>query len=365
MMSDGGGSSTASGTYALIADFSLVVSSYSLESLSRVVASAGLTRNTTVVRLHGGGHDGVGEDVTPFPPAQLAFARSEPDLPLAGSWTVESFSRHLADLELYPEIGLPPGFPKTFRSWAFESAALDLALRQAGIPLAAALRRRCGPVRFVNSPLLDDDPIAVIEGRLERYPTLRFKLDPSPAWDQVVIERLAATNSVITVDLKGQYPAEAPIALRADPLLYGQIAAGFTDAWLEDPGVTPATSEVLRPHYHRITWDLPVRTAQDIERLPIPPRAINIKPARHGTLRRLFDVYDYCGEHAIQTYGGGMGEIGPGRGQNQYLASMFNPDAPNDTAPIAYNDADLPPDLPPSPLPPTPSAIGFQWEPSS
>lgn len=43
-----------------------------------------------------------------------------------------------------------------------------------------------------------------------------------------------------------------------------------------------------------------------------------------------------------------MAEIGPGRGQNQYLASLFHQDAPNDVAPIAYNGADLPPGLPSS-----------------
>jgi hypothetical protein len=191
---------------------------------------------------------------------------------------------------------------------------------------------------------------------------LRFKLDPSPAWDRALIDELAATGSVVTVDLKGQYPAAAPIAITPDPDLYERLAEGFWDAWLEDPGLTPATRGVLRPHHDRITWDVPIRTPQDIERLAIPPRAINIKPARHGTLQRLFDVYDYTAKHAIATYGGGMGELGPGRGQNQYLASMFHPEAPNDLAPVAYNDSDLPLDLPPSPLKPAPTATGFRWQ---
>jgi O-succinylbenzoate synthase len=178
-----------------------------------------------------------------------------------------------------------------------------------------------------------------------------------------VIDQLAATGAVVIIDLKGQYPPAAPIALAPDPVLYTRLANGFPDAWLEDPGLTADTREVLRPHYHRISWDLPVRTPEDIERLPIPPRAVNIKPARHGSLRRLLDVYDYCAQRQIPAYAGGMGEIGPGRGQNQYLAAMFHPDAPNDIAPIAYNDLELAPDLPTSPLDPRPSTVGFQWEP--
>ena len=51
----------------------------------------------------------------------------------------------------------------------------------------------------------------------------------------------------------------------------------------------------------------------------------------------LFDTYDYLTVHGIGAYGGGMFEQGPGRGQLQYLASLFHPDTPNDLAPTAYN----------------------------
>jgi L-alanine-DL-glutamate epimerase-like enolase superfamily enzyme len=269
---------------------------------------------------------------------------------------------HLEGLELYRDSQLPPGFPTTFRRWAFESAALDLALRQADASLGDVLGLTPRPVNFVNSPMLGNAPVATIHQRLKRHPWLRFKLDPAPDWDEDVIEQLAVTGAVVIIDLKGQYPPAAPIALAPEPDLYARLTRGFPDAWLEDPGLTADTREVLRPHHDRISWDVPVRTAQDIPRLPIPPRAINIKPARHGTLRRLLDVYDHCAEHEIPTYAGGMGEIGPGRGQNQYLASMLHPDAPNDIAPIAYNDRELPPDLPTSPLNPSPSTVGFGWE---
>ena len=60
-------------------------------------------------------------------------------------------------------------------------------------------------------------------------------------------------------------------------------------------------------------------------------------------------------------YGGGQFEIGPGRGQIQYLASVFHPDTPNDVAPGGYNDADPPAGLPDSPLAPQPRPTGFRW----
>jgi hypothetical protein len=88
---------------------------------------------------------------------------------------------------------------------------------------------------------------------------------------------------------------------------------------------------------------------------------INIKPSRLGGLQSLLDTYDYCAEQGIECYGGGQSELGVGRGQIQYLASLFHPDAPNDVAPSAFNLPEPPPDLPPSPLEPAPAELGFRW----
>ena len=44
-----------------------------------------------------------------------------------------------------------------------------------------------------------------------------------------------------------------------------------------------------------------------------------------------------CEAQGIAMYGGGMGELGVGRGQIQYLASLFHADAPNDVAPAGFN----------------------------
>ena len=51
------------------------------------------------------------------------------------------------------------------------------------------------------------------------------------------------------------------------------------------------------------------------------------KPAvqRFGSLRELFACYDYCAQKGIEMYGGGQSELGPGRGQIQYLASLTQP----------------------------------------
>jgi hypothetical protein len=56
-----------------------------------------------------------------------------------------------------------------------------------------------------------------------------------------------------------------------------------------------------------------------------------------------------------------MFEQGPGRGQLQYLASLFHAEAPNDVAPAEYNLASASRDLPHSPVAPEPHPTGFRW----
>ena len=116
-------------------------------------------------------------------------------------------------------------------------------------------------------------------------------------------------------------------------MLYRRVAEAFPDAWIEDPALTAETDAVLAAHRERFSWDAPIHSIADIQALPYPPRMVNIKPSRLGGLRNLLDAYDYCAAQGIGNYGGGQFELGVGRGQIQYLASLFHADAPNDVAP--------------------------------
>ena len=140
------------------------------------------------------------------------------------------------------------------------------------------------------------------------------------------------------------------------------MAEGFPDAFIEDPALTAETDLVLEPAPRACPpWDAPIHSVEDVEQLPFPPRTLNSKPSRFGHLRELLAFRDLCEERGIGLYGGGMFELGPGRGQIQYLASLFHPDAPNDVAPRAYNEPDPLPGLQGSPLEPAPAAVGFRW----
>jgi hypothetical protein len=342
--------------YDRVKDLPFEVDGYELQGLE-VQARSDFLRKTTVVLLHGGGEEGFGEDVTYDTPLQEAQQERGPVLPLAGSWTLNRFSRHLDALPLFAQ---PPERHAylDYRRWAFESAALDLALRQAGMSLGEAVEREARPVSFVVSMGLGSPPrLEPVHTWLELYPTLRFKLDANPDWSDDLVAELAATGAVDSIDLKGQYRGTV-VDTPADPALYRRVAEGLPDAWLEDPGLTDETIPVLEPHRDRITWDAIIHSVDDIESLPWPPRTVNVKPSRFGSIERLFAAYDYCEERAIGAYGGGQWELGPGRGHIQLLAALFHPDTPNDVAPREYNLGPQP-GLPSSPLEVRPRETGF------
>ena len=346
-------------TWELISHLQLEVEGYGLERLDSPTTS-GFLRSSTVIALRGGGHEGIGEDVTYANEDHDALNAAGPILPLAGSWTLERFSDHLGGLDLFPA---PPGAEvyRNYRRWGFESAALDLALRQASLSLHEALGRQPRPVGFVASVRLPEPPdLDPVDARLALHPDLRFKLDPTASWDTALIGELARRGIVATADLKGFYHGTV-VDNAADPLLYRRIAEGLPDAWIEDPALTAETEPVLAPHHDRITWDAPIHSVADVLALPFPPKMLNVKPSRFGALRALLDFYDHCHAHQIGNYGGGQTELGAGRGQIQYLASLFHPDTPNDVAPAGYNLDPLPADLPGTPLAPAPSPTGFRW----
>jgi O-succinylbenzoate synthase len=164
---------------------------------------------------------------------------------------------------------------------------------------------------------------------------------------------------VDVVDLKGHYPGKE-VDPGADPALYAMVAEEFPGAWLEDPRVDARTRIALAGAEQRVTWDAPLHAADDIDAMPITPRTVNVKPSRLGSVQAVLDLYDRIARDGLGAYGGGQYEIGPGRGQIQYLASLFHPDAPNDTSPVAYHH---PPrsGLPTSPMPVAASATGFRW----
>ncbi len=342
-----------------LSELPLVIESCEYDRLHAVLTHE-FQRVTTQVRLVGAGADGLGEDVSVHVEDGTSLHETQPTLPLAGEWTLAGFCDQLATLDPWPK---PPEWAaaRRFRNWAFESAALDLALRQAGRSLHDVLDLEPRPVRFVNSLGLGEPPsVEPVRRRLARSPGVRFKLDAVATWSPALIDEVAATGTVDTIDFKGHYGLDVkdPEALGA---LYDGVLAAFPDAYLEDPHDLPEIARRLSDHLGRVSYDAPIHGAEDIGATPLAARVVNVKPSRIGSLRALFEVYARCARERRPMYGGGMGELGVGRGQIELLAALFHADAPNDVAPSAYNKDDPPGGLPASPLAPRPEAIGFSW----
>ncbi|MET0729919.1 MAG: hypothetical protein ABWZ03_01895, partial [Solirubrobacterales bacterium] len=127
-------------SYDKIADLPLQIDAYELQGLEFHLPGTEFDRLTTIIHLKGGGHAGMGEDVVYDALDHVAFRDAGPVLELAGEHTIGSFSELLEGLDLFPT---PPEreVSANYRRWAFESAALDLALRQAGKSLHEVLGR--------------------------------------------------------------------------------------------------------------------------------------------------------------------------------------------------------------------------------
>ena len=342
-----------------VAELPVTVEAVELSRRERETSSD-FTRATTTITLHGEGETGRGEDVT-YETAlhDELHAAGLPDL--TGSYRLAEFSETVDERALFPTAPEREDFYH-YRRWGVESAALDLALRQADTDLASVLDRSYDPVRFVVSTRLGEPPsFDRIDELLDVHDDLEFKLDPTPDWDDDLIARVADTDRVRILDLKGKYEG-TEVDQPPDPDLYRRLVDAFPEAVLEDPAWTDDTAAALDGHEERVSWDLPIRGIDSLADLPFEPEWLNIKPSRFGSVESLLDTIEYCLERDITLYGGGQFELGVGRQHLQALASLFYPDNPNDVAPGGYNDPDLSGDLPASPLAPPETPTGLGWE---
>lgn len=344
--------------YDRVADLPVTVESSEFISQERET-SRGSSRRTTVVALTGEGHVGYGEDVTYDANEHEAFVAAG-GMDVAGTGSVADITTRFAAADMFPQG--PPERPvyRNHRQWAYESAVLDLALKQAGVSFAKALNLEYRPVRFVVSSGLGAPPRS---DRVHTWkaidPTLEFKLDVTSQWTPALIEDLAELDGIQILDYKAQskWVDEIP----DDPSLYRLIIDAFPETVFEDPATTPEIREVLESVTDRVSWDSPISDVNAISELPWEPSWLNIKPSRIGSLKSLFACIEYCEEHNVKMYGGGQFELGVGREHLHTIASVFYPDSPNDVAPIEYNDPEPTSGVPTSPLSPPTHSVGLHW----
>ena len=144
------------------------------------------------------------------------------------------------------------------------------------------------------------------------------------------MHELVDTGAVDSLDLKGCYKG-TPVDVETDPELYRMVIEAFPDAWLEDPDVSEETKPILDPVSERVTWDAPIHSVPDVLNRPWRPKMVNIKPSR-WSLRTSSRCTTGARAKGCAPTAESQTELGVGRDQIQYLASLFHPDTPNDTA---------------------------------
>ncbi len=273
-------------------------------------------RPSSVVRLSGGGHSGLGENV--------AFTREDHERFAAFA---QSWARTLrAGTRLRVGTALGDGGTPYERA-ALEAALIDLALRQAGLGLFELTGVREASLRFVVSLAAEPEPLAAIARlRAEAY-TGDLKLDVDPAWNQASLAALARDSSVVIFDFKGRAGPEfaEKLAVLSPATLFEDPPAGFT-------GVRSGT---------RVARDASLKSVTEVAEACTRGEAVNLKAPRMGgplCVLQSLALALAAGNAAsapVKAYLGGMFEVSVGRTQARQLAALYCGSAPNDLAPNA------------------------------
>ena len=347
-----------------VADLPLDVEGYALEGAGARRLER-LHPVSTVIRLRGGGEEGVGEDVTYDARRPRRLQDAGPTLALAGRAHARVVLRAAsAALDLFPARRRCATSRALYRRWAFESAALDLALRQAGRSLprrSGASRGRCASWSRCGSASR-----ATIEPRAPaaRRATRRCASSSTrrTRWDDDAGRRARAPPARSTRSTSRATTTGTIVDSRADPTLYRRVAEGFPDAWIEDPDLDAGDRRGARaaPRPHHLGRPDPLGRrhrgaavpAADGQRQAValrqPARAVR----RLRLLRRATASAPTAAASSSSARAAARSSTSP---------RCSTPTRRTTSPPAATTTPTRPTACPSSPLPPEPAATGFRW----
>ena len=251
---------------------------------------------------------------------------------------------------------VPPSVPEArdYRRWAYESALLDLALRQAGLGFAAALGRESRPVRFCASPAGDPAPL------LAQYPELEVKIDAQADWTPADMARIAATDRVRVVDLKGHYSGDWNRSPgRSRSAFSAAVAEAFPDVVIEDPLLGRPMAPFVRAHAARMSFDAPVHSLADLLRAArdrlVQHQAVAL---RHGC-GACWNASSTASATGSACTAAGSSSWAPAGARSRRSRRRSTRTAPTTWHPRGYNAASPADGLPAKPAPASPSGIGL------
>ena len=343
-------------TFDAVADLPLEVESFALERLEQAVSPrvhASHHRRAPARRRRGGRRRGrhvrapedhPGRGRAPARRGRTCSTRSR-------SWSVgSSCSRTSRRCGAYYD----------YRRWAFESAALDLALRQAGRSLADAVERKAGPVgsscRWASAIRR---AWARVRGWLEPIQACSSS-STRGARDENLVAELAELGCVESSTSRVSTAARS-VDQPPDPRLYRLLVEGFPEAFIEDPALTAETRDpgaASRPRH--LGRDHPLGRGHRGAALPAPDdqhQAVAVRERCGGCSTRTTTARSR--ESGRTAAASSSSALGAARSSTSPRSSI--PTRPTTSRPRDFNLPQPRPGLPTSPLEPALEPTGFRW----
>lgn len=214
---------------------------------------------------------------------------------------------------------------------ALDAALWDLQAKLKGLSLARLLGGSREKIESgVSIGIQESIPklLQEIEVRLDQgYPRIKLKI--KPRWDLEVLEAVREQFPAIKlqVDANAAYSiTDLPLLSQLDRfgLLMVEQPFAYDDlvdhAALQREMATPICLDESIPSLNAARAALTLGSC----------KIINIKPGRVGGLTQAVAIHDYCREHGVAVWCGGMLETGIGRAHNVALASLPGFTLPND-----------------------------------
>ncbi|MGE5125176.1 MAG: o-succinylbenzoate synthase [Betaproteobacteria bacterium] len=227
---------------------------------------------------------------------------------------------------------------------AVEMGTWGLAATLAGEPLARFIGGSRAAIATGISLGIQPDPQALVgkarAALAEGYRRLKLKIEPGRdvAFVAAVRDALGA-DAPLMADANSAYTlADAERLLELDSL--GLMMIEQPLAW-DDLLRHAELQQRLRTPLCLDESITGLERAQDMVALG-SGRIVNLKPGRVGGFAASLAIHDYCRDHGVPVWCGGMLESGVGRAYNVALASLPNFSLPGDVSPSArYWDEDV------------------------
>ncbi|MFQ6109941.1 MAG: o-succinylbenzoate synthase [Candidatus Aminicenantales bacterium] len=283
-----------------------------------------------IVKILSGGISGWGEVVAERNPLYSYETTSTAWVILEDFLIPLLFEKEIADPDFFCEES------KKYKGHPMAKAGLELALwdllgKREGLPLWKIYGGEKEEIPSGVSVGIQDSPGQLLK-RIECFLQegyQRIKIKIKPGWDVAICEEVRSRfpDILLQVDANGAYTLEDKETLKSldgfNLLMVEQPFAPY-DLWdhsrLQKEMSTPLCLDESI---------LSVESARQAHEMG-SCRIVNIKVGRVGGVVEARKIHDFCQEHSIPVWCGGMLESGIGRAHNVHLATLPNFRFPND-----------------------------------